>query len=348
MSAVSSARCATRSPLVANRGSSNPVDRVAPDEGGRVSRSAERGGLDTLAALPTRPAEASEHPRERPELLLVADRDDELAIVGVEHGVGRDAGVRVAEPARCIAGGEGGCRLVRQRREQALHEIHLDELPSSGALALAQGEQDAGERVLAREHIDERHARLGGFAVGRARDGHEPADGLHEQVVAGERGTLTRAETRDRAVDGAGIHRAHVLEGEPEPRHDAGPEVLDDHVGRCRQPMRLGEVARRRSGRARRSACCGSRCRSRWPVRSRRPAASSAGCRRRRATRPSRHRRRSRRASSSRRDLRALARSRRRGHRRARPGAPHRAVARAWVIRLRMSAASRPRQFILS
>ena len=84
------------------------------------------------------------------ELLVVADRDDELAIGGVEHRVGGDARVRVAEPAGRVAGGEGRGRLVRERREQALHEVHLDELARAGAVALAQGEQDAGERVLAR------------------------------------------------------------------------------------------------------------------------------------------------------------------------------------------------------
>ena len=139
-------------------------------------------------------------------------------------------------------GGEGRGRLVGQRRQQALHEVHLDELSDAGAVALAQREQDPGERVLAGEHVDERDPGLGGLAVGRAGDRHEPADGLDEQVVAGERGPLARAESRDRAVDGAGIRRVHVVEREPEPCHDAGPEVLDDHVGGRGEPMRLGEV----------------------------------------------------------------------------------------------------------
>ena len=39
-----------------------------------------------------------------------------------------------------------------------------------------------------------------------------------------------RAEPGERRVDDVGVHTANVFVAEPEPVHDAGPEVLDEHV----------------------------------------------------------------------------------------------------------------------
>ena len=105
-------------------------------------------------------AGCAEHARERAELLVVAHGDHELAVGGAEHRVRRDRRVRVAHPARRRAGRERRGRLVRERREQALQQVHLDELAHAGAVAVAQREEDPGERVLPGEHVDEGDADL--------------------------------------------------------------------------------------------------------------------------------------------------------------------------------------------
>jgi len=48
------------------------------------------------------------------------------------------------------------------------------------------------------------------------------------------------AEGADRAIDDAGIHRLHGVVGDAEPRRDAGPERLDDHVGLLAQAEQIG------------------------------------------------------------------------------------------------------------
>ncbi len=164
------------------RGLDGVVELVAVRDPVGVGREARVVGEPGLA----------QHRRQGPELLVVADRDHELAIGGVEHRVRRDRRMPVAEPAGRHAGGERRRRLVRERGEEALQQVHLDELARAGAVAVAQREQDPGDGVLPGEHVDEGDADLAGLAVGLARDAHEPADGLHEQVVARQRRTLAR------------------------------------------------------------------------------------------------------------------------------------------------------------
>ena len=80
-----------------------------------------------------------------------------------------------------VAGG-----LVGERGRAATEQVDLDELPLAGALAMAQGGEDPDRGEQAGEHVDERDADLLRLAVGLAGDAHQAADGLDEQVVAGE------------------------------------------------------------------------------------------------------------------------------------------------------------------
>jgi hypothetical protein len=102
------------------------------------------------------------------------------------------------------------------------------------AVAGAQGGLDADDRVEAGEDVDERDAHLGGLAAGLvalAGDAHEPADGLHEQVVTRQVAPGRVSEARDRAVDHSGVLGRDGIVAEAELLHGAGFEVLDDHVG---------------------------------------------------------------------------------------------------------------------
>ena len=59
--------------------------------------------------------------------------------------------------------------------------------PPPAAVAMAERGEDADRREEAGEDVDERDADLLRLAVGLAGDAHQPAEGLDEQVVAGQR-----------------------------------------------------------------------------------------------------------------------------------------------------------------
>ena len=89
----------------------------------------------------------------------------------------------------------------------------------------------------ASENINERHAGLLWLPVGFAGDAHQAADGLHEQVVAGELGGAA-AEAGERAVDEPGVGGAQRPIAEAELVHQPRAEVLHEHVSLA------GELAR--------------------------------------------------------------------------------------------------------
>ena len=93
------------------------------------------------------------------------------------------------------------------------------------------------------QHVEDGDAGPEGLAVGVAGEAHQPADGLHDQVVAGElRALLAAAEAADRGVDDAGVGRRDGGVVEPEPRQGAGAEVLQHDVGAGDQLARDREV----------------------------------------------------------------------------------------------------------
>ena len=94
------------------------------------------------------------------------------------------------------------------------------------------------------DHVDERGADLQRPPVGLARDRHQPAHRLQQEVVAGERGgALARAERADRAVDDARVAGRDVVVAEAEAVDRARPERLDDDVGAGREALGQREVA---------------------------------------------------------------------------------------------------------
>ena len=97
--------------------------------------------------------------------------------------------------------------LVGQRREQRREQVDLDPLPLAGAVAVPQRGQDADRRVQAGDHVDEGDPDLRGPGVRVTGDRHQPADGLHDQVVAGEVGARPGPESGHRAVDEPGLRR---------------------------------------------------------------------------------------------------------------------------------------------
>ena len=113
-------------------------------------------------------------------------------------------------------------------------------LTLAGLVAMAQRCQDAVDRVQAGDDVDERHADF--RRVTRLRPGHrhEPAHGLHEQVVAGQVLAVTGAEAADRAHDRARVGGSEFVVPQAHAFERAGLEVLDHHVGAERECLRLG------------------------------------------------------------------------------------------------------------
>ena len=110
--------------------------------------------------------------------------------------------------------------------------------PTPGGRASEQSRQDRVRGEQPGEDVDDGHAHLGGLlAALRPRDGHEPADRLHDEVVAKSRGPgADRSETGHRAIDQSRVHFRQFLVGHPEALHRPRLEVLDEHVGSFGEP----------------------------------------------------------------------------------------------------------------
>ena len=97
-------------------------------------------------------------------------------------------------------------------------------------------------------------------AVRPTRRVHDPGERLDHGVVGGlivQRAVLT--EAGDGADDQRSVLLDELLRVEPELRHHAGTEVLDDHIGAGRSSTSRGPGRRDPSGRARCSPCPGWR-----------------------------------------------------------------------------------------
>ena len=83
-----------------------------------------------------------------------------------------------------------------------------------------------------------------GSPSGVSRHAHQPGDGLDDEVVPGQRGTLgPAAETADRGVHDGRVGGRDGVVVELEAGQAARLEVLDEHVGAPRELVRRGQVA---------------------------------------------------------------------------------------------------------
>ncbi len=130
---------------------------------------------------------------------------------------------------------------VGQHRELRVVERHVDPLPPTRLFATGERRENGDRRERPREEVRDRDADLHRLAAGLARDRHEPAHGLNQEVVSRlVRARARRPVARDRAEDDARVHGRERVVAEPEPVEVAGAEVLDDDVGPRREaPHRL-------------------------------------------------------------------------------------------------------------
>ena len=146
----------------------------------------------------------AEHLDQLAELPVVARGHDEVAVGAGQRLVREQAGVAVAHPARHDAAGDVRAALVDQAGQRRGQQVHLDVLPDAGLAPHVQRRQHADRGVQPGHHVEDRDAGAVGLAVGGAGQAHQAGDGLHDQVVAGQRRPArTAAEAADRGVDDA-------------------------------------------------------------------------------------------------------------------------------------------------
>src|SRR2546426_3832132 len=155
-------------------------------------------------------------------------------------------------------------QLQIERRPQ---HADFDMQSASRALSLEQRGQHAEREERRAVLIHHRGADRRGWLAGAPRNRGEAAQCLDEEVLAGPVAIgAPLAVARRRDVDEARIEAAGAVPVEPEAPHDAGPEVLDEHVGakvgqeldagRSEQELREREDADPgEDGQRRRAAC---------------------------------------------------------------------------------------------
>ena len=180
-----------------------------------------------------------EHAAELAELAVVARGDDQVAVRAGERLVGEQAGVAVAHPQRDHPARDVGAALVDQPGQRGGQQVDLDVLAATGLVAAVDCGEHPDRGVQTGHHVEDRDAGPEGLPVRVAGQAHQPGDGLHDQVVAGQLATLLAApEAADRGVDDAGVGRLDALVVQSEPGQAAGAEVLDHDVGPCCQGLR--------------------------------------------------------------------------------------------------------------
>ena len=140
-------------------------------------------------------------------------------------------------------GGDPRRALVEQAGERRVHQRDLDVAPLTRAGPFDERGLDAVGRQQPADQVHDRRPGLQRAPVRLARDRHQPAHGLQQEVVAGQRGGLVggRAERGHRAGDEPGVVLAQRVAVEAPGADQPGPEGLDQHVGA------QGELTRQRA-----------------------------------------------------------------------------------------------------
>jgi len=111
----------------------------------------------------------------------------------------------------------------------------------AGRVALVQGGDGTVGAVHACEQVTDRDPDAGGMLGVRTGQGHQAGLTLGDLVVAGSAALgPVMAEATDRQDHQGRVELVQPLDREPEPVHDARPEVLDQHVTLGGQPSQGG------------------------------------------------------------------------------------------------------------
>ena len=211
------------------------VARLGADQLGqqRQQRRAVLGALDIGRELRVRQDVGALHDiaAKALELLVVAHRNDQRAVGGLEHAVRHDGRVRIAVACRVAAQLHRVQPVVARDRQAAVIQRHLDQPALARALAPEQRRQHGLGGIHAGHQIDHGHAELERWLLRFPIQRHQPGLALDHQVVAGALGLGARSVVaRNGAVDQAGLERLELLIAQAQLLGAAGLEVVQHHI----------------------------------------------------------------------------------------------------------------------
>src|SRR5262249_24997303 len=126
--------------------------------------------------------------------------------------------------------------LEVQQPERGFEQRAIDALSPPRPLAQSQRPEHTERAQDAGRQVEEGDAAAHGRAAGLAGNRHDPAERLHERLIAGSFGPRPCAtERRDRAVDEARILARERVVPQTEFLHRPGPKVFDEDVRRGRK-----------------------------------------------------------------------------------------------------------------
>ena len=170
------------------------------------------------------------------ELVIGAHRQRQHAVGRGEGLIGHDGGMGIAEAHRLHLGIEIAAADIGQELEAAAVEGDIDALPLPGHGAVIERGQDCLGRIHAGDEIGDGDAEAQRLTLGGAGDGHQPAFGLHDEIIARPVGQRpVAAIAGDRAMDDPRVERPQGFIIEAEALQGFGHEILDDDIGAAHQ-----------------------------------------------------------------------------------------------------------------
>ena len=178
---------------------------------------------------------AADDVAEQAPVLVGRRGDGDLAVFGVEDVEGAEEGVGVADGAGVLAAVGVEVDVVLAEAEDGVVHRHVEELALAGLAGVEDGGEDADGCQRAGHDVADARAAAEAAGLGRAGDADEAAHRLGDDVVSGQVGVgagagARIAEAADGGVDEAWVALGERFVGEAEALHDAGGEVLDEHV----------------------------------------------------------------------------------------------------------------------
>jgi hypothetical protein len=172
------------------------------------------------------------------ELFLAVGGDVEHAVGGGEGAGGGGSAVLVPHGLRLAVADQVVGDHPAHSAQRGVEHADVEEGPFTGAMLAKQGAGDRERGGQAADGVAHRVTGAQGCGLRGAGNAHDPGEPLDDLVVGGSPAVGPGgAEAGDRAVDQAGIVGAESLPAEAQPLQDAGPEVLQEHVGVSKEPL---------------------------------------------------------------------------------------------------------------
>ena len=189
---------------------------------------------------------SAQHVEGAQPVLLVGAADDDPFVGGLERLIGRIERVRRTHGFRRHAGRKRDRRLPIGLHQGCLEQRGFHPLSLAGFQAVGIGGENAQCGEDAGGDVGQRRAAFHRRPVGPfTGEAHDPAHGLGHQIEAAAMLVGAGAsKTRQRAVDQRGMVPGDVGVTEAELVHDAGAEILHQHVRRSDQAPQYPGAAR--------------------------------------------------------------------------------------------------------